>query len=92
MTLRGGDLTALYLSADRLPVQRQWSRKHAHTQRRLCERFAAPVIGAVLCQDITTGHMQQIVNAAPTPGEGDRVPGMISALVTAGPVGGYLAS
>ena len=27
--------------------ERQWSRKHAHTQRRLCERFAAPVIGAV---------------------------------------------
>jgi hypothetical protein len=25
----------------------QWSRKHAHTQRRLCERFAAPVIGTV---------------------------------------------
>ena len=43
----------------------RWSRKHAHTQRRLCERFAAPVIGAVTCQDIKTGHMQQIVNAAP---------------------------
>ncbi len=80
MTLRGADLIAFYLSPDRLPVQRQWSRKHAHTQRRLCERFAAPVI----CQDITTGHMQQIVNAAPTPGEGARVQGMISAMVTAG--------
>ena len=84
MTLRGADLIAYYLSADRLPVQRQWSRKHGHTQRRLCERFAAPVIGAILCQDITTGHMQQIVNATPTPGEGDRVQGMISALVGAG--------
>ena len=73
MTLRGADLIAFYLSADRLPVQRQWSRKHAHTQRRLCERFAIPVIGAVLCQDSTTRHVQQIVNAAPTPGEGDRV-------------------
>jgi integrase len=92
MTLRGADLIAFYLSADRLPVQRQWSRKHAHTQRRLCERFAVPVIGAVLCQDITTRHMQQIVNAAPTLGEGDRVRGMISALVTAGLEGGYLAS
>jgi hypothetical protein len=92
MTLRGVDLIAFYLSADRLPVQRQWSRKHAHTQRRLCERFAVPVVGAVLCQDITTRHMQQIVNAAPTPGEGDRVRGMISALVTAGLQGGYLAS
>ena len=36
--------------------------------------------------------MQKIVNAAPTPGEGDRVRGMISALVTAGLEGGYLAS
>ena len=35
---------------------------------------------------------QKIVNAAPTPGEGDRVWGMISALVTAGLEGGYLAS
>jgi len=34
MTLRGADLIAFYLSADRLPVQRQWSRKHAHTQLR----------------------------------------------------------
>jgi integrase len=92
MTLRGADLIAFYLSADRLPVQRQWSRKHAYTQRRLCERFASPVIGAVLCQDITTRHMQQIVNAPPTSGEGDRVRGMISALVTAGLEGGYLAS
>ena len=55
------------------PVGERWSRKHAHTQRRLCERFAAPVIDAVTCQDITTWHMQQIVNAAPTAGEGDRV-------------------
>jgi hypothetical protein len=47
----------------------------AYTRRRLCERFAGPVIGAVACQDIKTGHMQQIVNAAPTAGEGDRVRG-----------------
>ena len=88
MKLRGADLIAYYLSPDRLPVQGQWSRKHAHTQRRLCERFAAPVV----CQDIKTGHMQKIVNAAPTPGEGDRVQGMISALVAAGLEGGYLAN
>ena len=36
--------------------------------------------------------MQKIVNAAPTPGEGDRVQGMISALVSAGLDGGYLAN
>jgi hypothetical protein len=68
------------------------SRKHAHTQRRLCERFAAPVIGDVLCLDIKTWHMQQVVNAAPTAKEGARVHGMISAMVGAGFEGGYLAS
>ena len=88
----GADLIAHYLDPDRLPVDERWSRKHAHTQRRLCERFAAPVIDAVTCQDITTGHMQKIVNAAPTPGEGDRVQRMISALVSAGLEGGYLAN
>jgi hypothetical protein len=92
MTLRGADLIAFYLSPDRLPLQRQWSRKHAHTQRRLCERFAAPVIDAIVCQDIKTEHMQQIVNAASTPGKGSRLKGMISALVTAGLQGGYLAN
>jgi integrase len=92
MTLRGADLIAFYLSADRLALQRLWSRKHAHTQRRLCERFAAPVIAAIVCQDIKTEHMQKIVNAASTPGEGDRVQGMISALVTAGLQSGYLTS
>jgi integrase len=88
----GADLIAYYLSPGRLPVQEQWSRKHAHTQRRLCERFAAPVIGTVTCQDITTGHMQQMVNVAPTPGEGKRVQGMISALVGVGIEGGYLVN
>jgi len=86
----GADLIAYYLDPDRLPVQERWSRKHAHTQRRLCERFAAPVIGTVPCEDITAGHTQAIVNAAPTAGEGDRVRGMISALVSAGLDGGYL--
>jgi integrase len=88
----GADLIAHYLSPGRLPVQEQWSRKHAHTQRQLCERFAAPVIGAVACQDIKTMHMQKIVNAAPTPGEGRRVQRMISALVAAGLAEGYLVS
>ena len=88
----GADLIAHYLDPDRMPVQDRWSRKHAHTQRRLCERFATPIIGAVTCQDITTSHTQQIVSAAPTAGEGDRVHRMLSALVTAGIEGGYLTS
>jgi integrase len=88
----GADLIAWYLNPDRLPVERQWSRKHADTQRRLCRRFAAPVIGAVTCQDIKTRHAQAIVNAAPTAGEGDRVRRMVSAMVGAGIDGGYLIS
>ncbi len=92
MTKPGADLIAHYLDPDRLPVSERWSRKHAHTQRRLCERFAAPVVDAVACQDIKTGHMQKIVNAAPTAGEGDRVRRMISALVTAGIDAGYLVN
>jgi integrase len=88
----GADLIAHYLDPGRQPVSRRWSRKHADTQRRLCERFATPVIGAVTCQDIKASHMQAIVNAAPTAGEGDRVAAMISALVTAGINGGYLAN
>jgi hypothetical protein len=88
----GAALIAHYLDPDRLPVGERWSRKHADTQRRLCERFAAPVIGSVTCQDIKTDHTQKIVSAAPTAGEGDRVHRMISALVSAGLEGGYLAS
>jgi integrase len=88
----GADLIAHYLDPDRFPVDERWSRKHAHTQRRLCERFAVPVLAGVACQDIKAGHMQQIVSAAPTPGEGARVQRMISALVTAGLDGGYLAN
>jgi integrase len=88
----GADLIAHYLDPDRLPVRDRWSRKHADTQRRLCQRFAAPVIAAVTCQDIKTDHTQKIVNAAPTAGEGDRVHRMLSALVTAGIDAGYLTS
>jgi integrase len=88
----GSDLIKHYLDPDRLPADRQWSRKHAHTQRRLCERFAAPVIDVVPCEDIRVDHMKRIVNAAPTAGEGDRVRGMITALVAAGIEGGYLAN
>ena len=88
----GADLIAYYLDPDRLPVNERWSRKHAHTQRRLCERFAASVIDAVTCQDIETWHTQQIVNSAPTAGVGTRVAGMLSALVTAGIEGGYLTN
>lgn len=92
LTKPGAALIAHYLNPDRLPVTRRWSRRHADTQRRLCERFAAPVIAAVTCQDIRHEHTQKIVNAAPTAGEGDRVHRMISALVTAGIDAGYLVN
>jgi integrase len=92
MVRPGADLIAYYLDPDRLPVGKRWSRRHADTQRRLCERFAGPVIAAITCQDITVSHMQKIVNAAPTAGEGERLYRCLSAIVTAGLKGGYLAS
>lgn len=92
MTRPGAALIAHYMDPGRLPVARQWSRRHADTQRRLCQRYAAPVIATITCQDITTAHTQAIVNAAPTAGEGDRVQRMISALVTAGIDAGYLTN
>ena len=88
----GADLIAWYLSADRHPAGRPWSRKHADTQRRLCERFIAPVIGTICCQDIRVADMQRIVNAAPTAGEGARLRRCLSAMVTAGIAAGYLTS
>jgi integrase len=88
----GADLIAWYLNPDRHPAGRAWSRKHADTQRRLCERFAAPVIGGITCQDIRLADMQRIVNAAPTAGEGARLRRCLSAMVTAGIAAGYLTS
>jgi hypothetical protein len=76
----------------RMPVGRQWSRKHADTQRDLCARHLGSVIGTLTCQDIRVTDMQAAVNAAPAAGEGKRVRAMISALVNAGIAGGYLAS
>jgi len=92
MTKPGATLVAHFLNPDRLPVQDRWSRKHAHTQGRLCAKYVAPVIAEVVCQDIKTSYMQKIVNAAPTAGEGDRVRRMISALVTSGIDAGYLVN
>ena len=88
----GADLIAWYLCPDRHPAARPWSRKHADTQRRLCARFIAPVVAALTCQDIRVADMQQIVNAAPTAGEGARLHRCLSAMVTAGITAGYLTS
>jgi hypothetical protein len=88
----GTDLIAYYLSPGRHPARKPWSPKHADTQRRLCQRFAAPVIAGITCQDIKTADMQKVVNAAPTEGEGARLHRCLSAMVTAGIRGGYLTS
>jgi hypothetical protein len=89
----GADLIAYYLAPGRHPARKPWSAKHADTQRRLCERFVAPVIAKIpACQDIKVADMQRIVNSAPTEGEGARLHRCLSALVTAGIKGGYLAS
>ena len=88
----GADLIAFYLSPDRHPAGRPGRAKHADTQRRLCERFVAPVIAAITCQDIKIADMQKVVNAAPTAGEGARLRRALSAMVTAGIAAGYLTS
>lgn len=88
----GADLIGFYLSPDRHPAGRAWSRKHADTQRRLCARYLVPVIGGLACQDITAGDMQAVVNAAPTAKEGTRVQRCLSALAGAGINGGYLVN
>jgi hypothetical protein len=54
--------------------------------------YLSPVIAHLACEDIKTAHMQAAVNAAPTAGEGARLRRCISALVSAGITGGYLAS
>ena len=88
----GADLIGYYLSPGRHPAARPWSAKHADTQRRLCQRFVAPVITAITCQDIKVADMQKAVNAAPTAGEGARLHWCLSAMVTAGIRGGYLTN
>ena len=88
----GADLIAWYLCPDRHPASRPWSAKHADPQRRLCERFIAPVLAAITCQDIKVADMQRAVNTAPTSGEGARLHRCLSAMVTAGITGGYLTN
>jgi hypothetical protein len=60
----GADLIAWYLAPDRLSVDERWSRKHAHTQRRLCERFAVPV-----------GWPDAVQDRLPALGDAPRPPG-----------------
>ena len=70
MLRSGSELIAYYLSDDRRPAERAWSRRHADTQRDLCTRYLEPVIGHLACQDIRVADMQAVVNAAPTAKEG----------------------
>jgi hypothetical protein len=79
MEQAGAALIAYYLSPDRHRPDRRWSRKHSDTQRRLCERFAAPVIAQLTCQDIKVAHMQEAVKRSP-----DRRRGRAAAPVPAG--------
>jgi hypothetical protein len=92
MERSGADLIAWYLSPGRFPAGEQRSRQHAHTQRRLCERFVAPVIASLAGQDIRVADMQRIVNGAPTVQEGGRLHALVSALVGSGIRDGYLAN
>lgn len=86
------DLIAWYLSPERHPAGQAWSRKHTHTQQRLCQRFLLPVLGGMVSKDILVAHTQRALNAAPTAGEGARLRRCISALVSAGLAGGWLVN
>jgi len=88
----GAELITWYLSPERRPADQVWSRKHADTQRRLCERFLLPVLGELACEDIRVADMQRALNAAPTAGEGVRLRRCVSALVSAGLAGGWLVN
>jgi hypothetical protein len=92
MLRSGSELIGYYLSDDRRPAERAWSRRHADTQRYLCARYLEPMIGHLASQDVMVADMQAAVNAAPSAKEGKRVRAMISALAGAGISGGYLAS
>ena len=45
-------------------MEDRWSRKHAHTQRRLCERFAEPVIGTVTTLLMYVGSTAGVLDRA----------------------------
>ena len=89
----GAALIAYYLSPDRLPADEPWSRKHADTQRRLCERYLAPVIGRPgLPGHQDRPHAGRRSTPRPPRGKATRLRRCISALVGAGITGGYLAN
>src|SRR5271166_5677786 len=56
----GADLIAWYLSPARHPAGRPWSAKHADTQRRLCERFVAPVIAGITGGYLTNPRLREV--------------------------------
>ena len=89
----GADLIAHYLDPDRLPGRRAVVPQARRTPSGGCASGSPPRSSARSpARTSRPAHMQQIVNAAPTAGEGDRVHGMLSALVAAGIEGGYLAN
>ena len=58
MRQEGAALIAHYLAPDRLPVSKRWSRKHAHSQGRLCALYAAPAAAAMSQRSLSlTGAM-----------------------------------
>lgn len=85
----GAELVAHYLSADRLPPDRQWSSSYRAAQERRCKKVLE-VIGDLPCQRIEVWHMQQIVNSASTANVGRHMQDLISGLVKAGIAAGYV--
>jgi hypothetical protein len=64
----GTELIAHYLSPDRHPAGRSWSRKHADTQQRLCHKYLEPVLRRDV-QRVEVDHVAACL------GDGERGPG-----------------
>ena len=88
----GSELISWYLSPDRLPIDHAWSRSHRATQERLCRLYVLPAIADKTCEDIRLSDLQDAVNLANTPGQGQRAAKCIHAVMSAGLAAGYLTN
>lgn len=88
----GAELVAWFLSPNRLPVERAWSRSHRAAQERLCRMYILPDIGTRICDDIRVADLQAGINRAATPGQGRRAAKCVHALAIAGLDAGYLTN
>lgn len=88
----GAELIDWYLSPDRLPVDRAWSRSYQSAQEHLCRKYILPAIASLSCSQIRTSDLQNCINQASTPGQGKRLAGCVRAIIRVGLSEGYLTN